>query len=143
MGDFRIHHIENYWKTLTTASNESFNEGDFEKALLGYKDALCRAEILNNHLSDCLRLNIPFIQVYIISCNNLSHTYYELGQLEEAGNMLKRVVYYLQHLYGQEYVNKEELQNELKRAVILLLSFIEKNGGVKKREELLAILKRT
>ncbi|GAB3431035.1 tetratricopeptide repeat protein [Niabella aquatica] len=133
MSDTCISHIENHWKALTTTANECFNNGDFEKALSVYKDALYRAEALNNHQGDCLRVAIPFMQVYIISCNNLSNTYDELGQKKSAENMLKRAVYYLLHLSGQKHINMNELQHELRRASIALLNFAGENGGEKSR----------
>lgn len=141
MSDTCMTHIENHWKTLTISSNESFNKGDFKMALLGYKDALYRAEILNNYQDDCFRLNIPFIQVYVISCNNLSNTSCELDDSEEAESMLKRVVHYLLHLSRQENMDRDEIQSELKRASLSLLSFAEKYGCKKKQEKLLDTLK--
>lgn len=142
MSDACMNHIERYWQALTVANNELFNKGDFEKALSGYKDALYRAEVLNNHIKDCVRLKIPFIQVYIISCNNLANTYEELGKLEEAENMLKRTVYYLLHLSGNKELNLNEIQSELKRAALAYVRFAEKNNsGKTKQEQLFRTLK--
>ena len=134
MSDTCMKHIENYWKSLTTMSNELYDRGDFEKALPGYKDALYRAEVLDNHREDCLRLTIPFVQVYSISCTNLHNIYNELGLRPEAKNMLKQIVRYLLHLFGQEGENKEELQSELKKVALMLLAFdeqTEKDDGEK------------
>lgn len=142
MSDACMSHIERYWQTLTVANNELFNKGDFEKALSGYKDALYRAEVLNNHITECVRLKIPFIQVYIISCNNLANTYEELGNLEEAKNMLKRTVYYLVHLSANKELNSNEIQSELKRATLAYVRFAEKNNTEKEdQEEFFRILK--
>lgn len=141
MSDTCIAHIEEHWKALTEASNELFEQRDFENALNGYKNALYRAEVLNNHFPDCLNLGIPFIQVYVISCNNLANTYDELGEKEEAAKMFLRTVYYLLHLSGTEGIDQEEIHRELKRAVLILLSYTEKNGGQQKQEKLLAGLK--
>lgn len=135
-------HIERYWQALTVANNELFNKGDFKKALSGYKDALYRAEVLNNHITECVRLKIPLIQVYIISCNNLANTYEELGKLEKAENMLKRTVYYLLHLSGNKGLNMSEIQSELKRATLAYVRFAEKNNTEKEdQEEFFRILK--
>ena len=142
MSDTCMNHIEKYWKALTVSSNELFNKGDFEKALSGYKDALYRAEVLNNNISDCIRLKTPFVQVYIISCNNMANTYEEIGKKEEAENMLKRVVYYLLHLVANKKLNLDELQSELKRATLAYVHFTEKNNLVKsKQEKLYTVLK--
>ncbi|QSB29272.1 tetratricopeptide repeat protein [Flavobacterium sp. CLA17] len=142
MNDSCIQHIENHWKSLTVSNNEFFNQGHFEKALSGYKDALYRAEILNNNVEDCLRLKIPFIQVYIISCNNLANTYEDLGKKEEAENMLKRVVYYLLHLAVNPLVKPDELQSELRMATLAYIRFAEKTHTKKdKQEQLFKVLK--
>jgi tetratricopeptide (TPR) repeat protein len=142
MSDTCMNHIEKHWQALTVSSNELFNKGNFEKALSGYKDALYRAEVLNNNISDCIRLIIPFVQVYIISCNNLANTYEELGKKEEAENLLKRVVYYLLHLAANKELNIDELQSELKRATLAYVQFTEKNNIVKsKQEKLFTVLK--
>lgn len=142
MSDTCMNHIERHWQALTVSSNELFNEGDFEKALLGYKDALYRAEVLNNNILDCIRLKTPFVQVYIISCNNLANTNEKLGNKEEAANLLKRAVYYLLHLTASKELNFHELQSELKRATIAYVHFLEKNDIVKsKQEKLFTVLK--
>lgn len=142
MSDFCIEHIENYWKVLTTSANELFDKGNYKLALNTYKNALYRAEVLNNHYADCLRLKIPFIQVYIISCNNLANTYEELNQLEETENILKRTVYYLLHLKGNQKLNKGEIQAELTKASLTYVRFAEKiNIGKRKQEHLLKQLK--
>lgn len=142
MSDTCMNHIENHWKVLTTSTNEYFNKGKYEKALTGYKNAFYRAEVLNGHIPDCVRLKIPFIQVYIISCNNLAYTYEKLLKYEEAENMLKRVVYYLLHLAGNNTVNINEIQPELKRATLAYIKFAEKtDSGKIKHEMLFRILK--
>lgn len=135
MSDTCVKHIENYWKAKTTTSNKSFNKGDFKDALSGYKEALYRAEVLNNNFTDCVRVGIPFVQVYIISCNNIANTYEELHQYEEAENILKRIVYYLLHLEGNKILNSNEIQSELKRASLAYISFMEKNNLEKNRQE--------
>lgn len=137
MSNADVTQIENYWKAKTTASNNLFNRGKYEEALLGYNDALYRAEILNNRFADCIQADIPFIQVYIISCNNIANTYTELGKKEEAANMLKRAVYYLLHLSGNTEIKQEEVQNELRRAAVGYISFIEKNEETPNRREAL------
>ncbi len=141
MSDVRIHRIALYWKAKLLASNEYFDKREYENALMGYHNTLYWASVLNEYPSDCLRLRIPYMQVYIISCNNLSNTYCALGYLEEAENMLKQVVYYLVHLSGRPGVNIEELQRELKRAGAALLSFAWDNGGKEEQEKLFLTIK--
>ena len=145
MSDTCVNHIERHWQTLTVLNNKLFDKGDFKKALFGYKDALYIAEVLNNNMSDCIRLNTLFIQVYIISCNNLAHTYSELGNKEEAENMLKRVLFFLLHLTtirSISQVNGTEIQSELKQATLAYVDFSEKNNVTKtKQEKLFTTLK--
>ncbi|UII34562.1 tetratricopeptide repeat protein [Fulvivirga ulvae] len=127
MSDTCVKHIEDFWKNKTKSSTELFNKGSFEEALEGYQEALYRAEVLNHNFSNCLRVGIPFIQVYVISCNNLANTYEEMGQLEEAEKMLKRVIYYLLHMAGNDTLNIEEIQSELKRASLCYVRFADEN----------------
>lgn len=141
MSDTCMNHIEKYWQTLTVSSNEFFKKRNFNKALSGYKDALYRAEVLNNNISDCIRLKTSFVQVYIISCNNLANTYEELGMKEEAESLLKRVVYYLLHLATNKKLNIGELQSELKRAMLTYVHFTEKNDIKSEQAKLFTVLK--
>jgi len=139
MSDTCMNHIEGHWKALTDTANGRFRNGELEKALETYQEALYRAEVLNNHRQDCLRLRIPFVQVYIISCNNLANAYTELGRRREAEKMLRRVVYYLLHLSsGREEIDRAELQRELRMASVALLGFSGKTAeGLEKRKKVL------
>lgn len=130
-----MNHEERYWKTLTKTANESFSCGHFEKALSAYKTALYRAEILNNHIPECTDLKIPFMQVYIISCNNLANTYIELDRFKEAENISKRVIYYLLHLATNKTLNTDEIQAELRRASVNYVQLVEKATDGKARKE--------
>lgn len=141
MSDVCLQHIENYWKTLTVNSNQVFNAGQPKDALDGYKDALYRAEVLNNHPEECIRLGVPFIQLYIISCNNLSNTYIEMKQLEEAEQMLKRSIYFLLHLAQHDIAGHDILQSELKRASLALTNFVDNHGDVEKQKQTLNLLR--
>ena len=127
MNPTSIIQTENYWKAVTLASNEAFDKGNFNDALLGYKDALTRAEKLNNVISDCMCMGIPLIQVYVISCNNLANTYEELQQYNEAERMLKRVVYFLLYYSEDKSLDTDEIQSELKKATLTYIGFAEKN----------------
>lgn len=126
MSDTCVNHIEEHWKTLTIASNDLFKKGNYKKALSGYKDALYRAEVLNNNISDCIRLKTEFVQVYIISCNNLANTFEKLNNKKETEKLLKRVIYYLLHLTTNKEINIKNLQSELKRATLAYIYFRKK-----------------
>lgn len=118
-----LQRIENYWKLKTTDANKSFNKGKYKEALTDYKEALYRAEVLTTNTKNCDGAGIPFIQVYIISCNNLANTYRELGYIDKAIKLLKRSVYYLLYLARDNDSHLQEIQSELKRAVITYFNF--------------------
>jgi len=126
MSDTCMTHLERYWKTLTTSSNEQFNQHNYLEALEGYKEALYRAEVLNNHWEQCSRLKIPVLQVYLISCNNLAYTYEELGDLKKAQAFLKRAIYFLTHLIEEGQVLGKNIQGDLKRALLTYADFTQR-----------------
>ena len=135
--------MERHWQALTLSSNAFFDANDFEKALSNYERALTSAESLNNRMADCIRLDVPFMQVYIISCTNLANTYEALGELEYADRMFKRVVYYLLHLQVHVQLDQNEIRSELKRATFAYLQFAGKTGVTKqKRAEFFSRLKK-
>lgn len=141
MSDTCLNHIESYWQKLTVSANELFDQGDCDKALSSYKEALYRAEVLNKYTNRCENLNIPFKQVYIISCNNLANTYEELGKFKEAEKLLRRVVYFLFHLAGNKNHNLDEIKSELKRATLSYLCFVKKtNTGKEEQKQLIRVL---
>jgi len=142
MSNICMEHIEKDWQALTCTSNRHFKEGNFQRALSGYEGALCHAEHLNIYMTDCIRLKIPFIQVYIISCNNLANTYAELDKYEDAEKMLKRIVYYLLHLGNNKKLNFDEIQAELRRSTLAYVSFVEKTiHGKIKQEQIFQVIK--
>lgn len=143
MSDICLNHIENYWKTKTKTSNKLFEEKQFTKALIGYKNALYRSEVLNNYPTNCEELKIPFAQIYLISCNNLINTYEALENLSEAENMLKRKIIFLLRLKNSKHNNKTILQSELRRAALTYFNFTEqkKDGAKHKQTQLYKTLK--
>ncbi|MEN7547100.1 tetratricopeptide repeat protein [Rapidithrix thailandica] len=134
MSEFCLKHIEEAWKVKTNLANKLFDKGCFDQALTGYTESLARAEVLNQHRESCKSYGIPFVQVFIISCNNLSNTYSELGLYQEADRMLKRSICYIAHLLSlkkkklDEYI---ELQKELGRAILYYKEFLKHSGKVK------------
>jgi len=134
MSDICLNHIENYWKTKTQIANKSFQRKQFKKALIDYKNALYRSEVLNNYSSNCKKLKIPFVQVYLISCNNLVNTYEALGNLPEAENMLKRKIHFILHFKNSEHTDKTILQSELKRAALAYLDFTKQKDNPEQSE---------
>ncbi|CAA0150110.1 hypothetical protein [Tenacibaculum maritimum] len=136
MSDTCIRKIESYWKNKTTVSNELFQKGKFKDALLGYKNALYRVEVLNKNYSDCIRIGIPLIQIFMISCNNIANTYLELQQIDNAENILKRAIYYLIYTTRNEDINKEEIYTELRKASINYFHFAKQYDSVIKEQVL-------
>jgi len=136
MANSDLRAIERYWQTLTLSSNLLYNANKFEEALLSYQCSLASAELLNNHLTDCIYLEVPVMQVYIISCNNLANTYIALGDFEQADRMLKRVLYYLLHLVVHVQLDQNEIQSELKRATSAYQQFAEKTNMEKHKRAL-------
>lgn len=136
-----LHHIENYWKLKTSNANQLFNEGKYEQALTGYKEALYRAEVLNNNFLKCNKVGIPFMQVYVISCNNLVNTHLELGEINQATKLLKRSVYYLLYLAKKNASHLKEIQSELKRAVITYFNLTKDTKESNNEEQLMLALK--
>ncbi|TLP82346.1 tetratricopeptide repeat protein [Maribacter sp. ACAM166] len=128
MSESCIKHIENAWKAKTETSNVLFKEGHYSDAMTGYMEALYRAELLNDYKKEVALTGIPFLQIFAISCNNIAYTYKEMGLAHKGEKMLKRVVYYLLSLYKSDTIHNEELQNELKRAILNYSEYAEKNG---------------
>lgn len=135
MGDIDIDHTAKVWEEKTTAANNLFSNEIFEEALFGYHEALYYAEILNKNFANCINANIPFIQLYIISCNNLANTYLELNQNDQAENMFRRVIYYLLNFSEQVEVKTGAVHRELNRAVIIYTDFINRSGNEKQNQQ--------
>lgn len=121
-----MNHLERYWKTLTVSSNENFNQKNYLEALEGYKEAMYRAEVLNNHWELCVQLKIPVIQVYLISCNNLAYTYEELLQLDQAQKFFKRAIYFLIHVLEHNGISSIDVQSDLKQALLTYSDFTQR-----------------
>lgn len=127
MSESCMQHIESVWKEKTNSANQLFNERKFKEALMGYEEALCRAEVLNNHQADAIGKGIPFMQVFAISCNNIAFTYEEMGEIEKCKKMLKRVIYYFLFL-SKDQTDVSIVQNELKIALLTYKDFADKNA---------------
>lgn len=123
-----LKHVEAAWKSRTTASNALYNESKFEESLVGYEQALARAEILNNYMEAAIVFGIPAIQTFVISCNNIAFTYEKLEQIEKGAAMLKRAIYFLLIKSKNTRLNADEIQRELKRALLNYLDYAERNA---------------
>ncbi|MCG8900526.1 tetratricopeptide repeat protein [Tenacibaculum finnmarkense] len=141
MSNTCITRIENYWKIKTKNANDLFNQGNYNEALTYYTDALYRAEVLTKNTRTCNNVGIPFMQVYMISCNNLANTYKELGKPKQAVRMLKNYVYYLLHLIEKNKNDTQEIQLELRRATLNYFSFTEEIQYTNKEDYLMLVLK--
>lgn len=128
---------EGLWKDLIVRANSFFESSDWSAALQGYKKALGQAERLNTMQVACEKENIPYVQIYVVSCMNLAHTYMELADFESAEKMLRRIIYYLLHLLEVCSFSDVGLLQELKRATLILMSFLAKQGKADAQELLL------
>jgi len=129
--------VEKYWQQVTLSNNSLFDEGQYESALHGYMEALQSAEVLNLHIGECIRSEVPFIQLYLISCTNLMYTYIALCRFDDAETMLNRMLYYLLHLLENENMDKYLIQAELKRVTLTYLDFIKNTQNVGQTTETL------
>jgi hypothetical protein len=101
--------------------------GSLKKPLWAMKKLYVELRVLNNHQADAIEKGISFIQVFVISCNNIAFTYEEMGEIEKCKKMLKRVIYYFLFLSkGQADVSI--IQNELKLALLAYKDFADKNA---------------
>lgn len=128
MSESCIAHIEFAWKEKTNVANVLFKAKKFEGASLAYKEALYRAEVLNNHQALAQKMNIPFMQVFTISCNNLAFAYEELREMEEGKKMLERVILYLLCLLRKKDTDKQNVKNELEIAFLNYNNFANKHN---------------
>lgn len=135
-----VHVQEDLWKDLISSANSLFESKDWSAALLGYKAALVQAESLNKMQLACEEEAIPFVQIYIISCMNLSNTYEEMGDFESAERLLRRIVYYLIHLLEERSFCTTTILFELQRATLTLLRFLGDQGKTAEQELLLRAL---
>lgn len=73
-------------------------------------------------------IGIPSIQTFVISCNNLAFTYEKLGRFVKGATMLKRAIYFLMIKSKNCQLNGNEIQAELKRAMLNYLDYAERNA---------------
>ena len=123
-----LKHVEEAWKSRTNASNALFNSGKFEESLIGYEQALSRAEVLNNYMEAAMGFGIPSIQTFVISCNNIAFTYEKLERFDKGAAMLKRAIYFLLIKSKNAHLDGNEIQGELKRAMLNYLDYAERNS---------------
>ncbi|MCD8449744.1 tetratricopeptide repeat protein [Tenacibaculum dicentrarchi] len=141
MSNTCITRIENYWKIKTKNANELFNQGNYNEALTYYTDALYRAEVLTKNTENCDNVGIPFVQVYMISCNNIANTYKELGKPKQAIKILKNSVYYLLYLVENNQNSIPRIQSELRRATLNYFNFTKEIQYENNEDYLMLVLK--
>lgn len=124
----KLKYVEEAWKSRTNTSNGLFNEGRFEESLLGYEQALSRAEVLNNYMEAAMGIGIPSIQTFVISCKNVAFTYEKLDRFDKGAKMLKRSLYFLWLKSEDLNLNGNEIQAELKRALLNYMDYSERNA---------------
>lgn len=126
MSNSCIQTAHKHWQKLTLQANSLFNNKDYEEALVLYKRTLYHAEMLEKYGAQCIELEIPFVQMYVISCNNLANTCEELQQYNDSVQYLQRSLKYLIRLSGNKDLDREEIRQEAHKAAILCMSFQQK-----------------
>lgn len=124
----KLKHVEEAWKSKTNASNTLLNAGKLQKSLVGYDQTLSSAEVLNNYMEAAIRIGIPSIQTFVISCNNIAFTYEKLELFDKGATMLKRAIYFLLIKSKNAHLNIEEIRSELKRALLNYLDYANRNA---------------
>lgn len=120
--------IKEAWKLKTKNSNKLFSKGNFKASLLGYEEALCRAEVLNQHLETASDIGIPYLQIFIISCNNIAFTHEKLNSANQGEKMLQRVIYFLIYRHEKSNHNLKEIKTELQRALLTYNDYTQRNN---------------
>ena len=110
MSEACVKHVELAWKVKTTIANQYFNDGNYDLALMGYLEALARAEVLKNNSSQNLK-SIPLVQIMVISYTNLSNTYLELEDYKSAKNMYTGTICFLISILYSKGKNKENTKS--------------------------------
>lgn len=141
MPDLEAADLEISWKRYTLNGNAFFDQKSWHEAAIRYEKALYYAEKLNIRHQHCLSLGIPYVQIFIISCNNLANTYSEINKIEQTEKLLERAVFYLIHQAEINAVDQNTLENELKKAVLSLLTFLKNNNLTSKQAQLFELLK--
>ncbi|MEC4113420.1 tetratricopeptide repeat protein [Myroides pelagicus] len=127
MSDLCLTHIHQYWKQLTIKANKKFDNREIKRSLPLYQEAMYRAEVLSYYVAECNRLKLPFLQIYIISCNNLANAFIDLGHVFKAEKLYKGVITYLLSLKNNEFIDQKQWQSELRKASLVYLSFKKNN----------------
>lgn len=114
MSDYCMCHIKSYWQELMTLSSQEFVQASYTKALSYSKEALYRAEVLATHPNRCEELQIPFAEIYTLSCKNLACIYQQIDEPLQAEKVLKRGVLFLSCLYKQKLLEKKFFERHIR-----------------------------
>lgn len=128
MSEKCIQHIEEAWQLKTEFANQLFEDGNYQESMETYKEALYRAEVLNNNMKKAIETGIPYLQIFAISCNNMAFTYEKMDLVENGEKMLKRVLFYLLLQTEQNDYNMLEVEQELKRAMLNYSEYADRNA---------------
>ncbi|MCW3464530.1 tetratricopeptide repeat protein [Chitinophaga nivalis] len=123
---------EDTWKTHTDAGNRLCQLHRYPEGIPYYEQALATAETLLTEIDTVYQVaEIPVIELYIISCNNIAYCYWELNDLESSES------YFLQSLEKMEALSKSKQVSqyvqhkalrELTRVAVAYLDFCKKSG---------------
>lgn len=121
-------HLEEVWKQKTKQGNQAFDNGNITTALYSYEEALIRAEILTGSFHKCLVEDIPFSEIFAISCLNIAQVYVELNKQQKAKRFFERGFYYLIYLkevLSEELAAKIKIQPQLQHLFLSYTTFLK------------------
>lgn len=138
--------LERQWRDHTDAANTLFNSNRHAEAAEGYASALVSAETLNRHPVSALRAGLPIVQIFVLSCQNLSNALVELDRLAEADALMRRSVHFLIHSIEDKATAadvRDEAIREVGRALIAYAEFVERTGLGAPPDEMLRMVRMT
>ncbi len=121
-------HIEEAWKQKTKQGNKALDDGNITSALYSYEEALIRAEILTGNFHKCIVEDIPFSEIFAISCMNIAQIYTELNKQQKARQYFERGFYYLIYLksvLSDGLAAKIKIQQQLQHIFLNYTTFLK------------------
>lgn len=123
---------EAIWKTCTEEGNALFSEREYVNALEQYVRAFeIATELLDVHAQAYFDAGIPVVPLYVISCNNLANTHWEMGDLEEADTCFLKPLHAVkaitQDMDTRDTIRYKALR-EVTRVMVTYLDFCGKTG---------------
>ena len=126
MSSYCILHIKEAWELKTKSGDKLMKSGNYKEALEFYKEALYRAEVLNLHTYACRSIKVSFMSLLVSSFKNIIHIYERMNCIEQAEEMMKKMIAYIIKLFKNKEITEQEYQTEIKVALVSYTDFINK-----------------